>query len=219
MPSFHRPPSRLPGIAATVGIHILLLLAWQLARQEAPRQVADSGEHIQWLRPLVKPPAPLPPIRKPVERAAPAAAAATPVRAPNATVAEPEPPAMVLRDDPFADTRPDPNSPDAVRRQAMRDLGKIDLEMRKASLNKYARPDDTPEKRLARAIDAARVLPKWYEKAELEEIADNTGSGTRVYRIRSAAGVFCAFVKPNHSLDGLNGEKTKPTFGNCPGNF
>ena len=216
MSFFHRPPSRLPGMVATLGIHILLLLAWQLARQAAPPEAADAGEQIQWLRPFIKPPAAPPLVHKPARRATPAPAAA--VR-PPAPVAEPEPPALALRDDPFAETAPDPRSPDAVRRQAMRDLGKIDLDMRKASLNKYARPGDTPEKRLVRGIEAARVLPKWYEKAEIEEIADNTGGGNRIYRIRNAAGVFCVYLKPNHSLNGFDGDKNQPIMANCPGNF
>jgi hypothetical protein len=207
-------------MVATAGIHILLLLAWHLARPAAAPALADPGVAVQWLRPLIKPPAPAsrPRAARAARPAAAPAAAPAIVRAPPRPIVA-EPPAIVLKDDPFAAATPDARHPDAVRRQALRDLGKIDLDLRKASLNKYARPEDTPEKRLVRAIEAARILPKWYEKAEIEEIADNTGSGTRVYRIRSAAGVFCGYIKPNHSLNGLDGDKTKPTFANCPGNF
>ncbi|NHZ41990.1 hypothetical protein [Massilia aquatica] len=210
--AFSRPPGRWLTIGIVIGLHAALLLAWHHTREQAPLRDEDSGPRIQWID-TVAPKAGEP---APQARPVPAASASSePVRAArtrrDAPATPPAPPApaisvpatpeseapaiALLPPDPFA-TEPAPAAPaggaDAIRKRALADLAKIDKELRKASLNKFAVPDDSPQKRLIAGIQSARRNPTLFEKAEIEEITTgNSDRGGRMYKIKTALGTYC----------------------------
>ncbi|NHZ35573.1 hypothetical protein [Massilia rubra] len=221
-------PSRQPGHWFTIGVvialHAALLLAWRHAREKAPGHDEDSGPRIQWIDTI----APRAAERAPPTRPAPpAGASSAPVRAtrprrdppltapapPATAVSVPaapasETPAMtVVPPDPFAEpAAPAPShSADAIRKRAFADLGKIDKDLRKASLNKFVVPDDSPQQRLIAGIQSARRNPTLFEKAEIEEITTgNSDNGARKYKIKTGLGTYCVTYP---SINDPNGKK------------
>ncbi|UOD28070.1 hypothetical protein INH39_21695 [Massilia violaceinigra] len=209
--AFSRPPGRWLTIGIVIGLHAALLLAWRHTREQAPLRGEDNSPRIQWID-TVAPKAVAP---TPATRPVPAASASgEPVRTararrdPPVRAAPPAPaitvpagtgseaPAIaVLPPDPFAN-EPAPAAPasgaDAIRKRALADLAKIDKDLRKASLNKFAVPDDSPQKRLIAGIESARRNPTLFEKAEIEEITTgNSDGGGRKYKIKTALGTYC----------------------------
>ncbi|NHZ61660.1 hypothetical protein [Massilia genomosp. 1] len=206
-----RQPGRWLTIGLVIALHAALLLAWRHAREKDPEHDEDSGPRIQWIDTIAPKAAERAPPTRP---APPVSASSTPVRATRARRATPltapappapavsvpaapasEAPAMtVVPPDPFAEpaaTAPS-HSADAIRKRAFADLGKIDKDLRKASLNKFAVPDDSPQQRLIAGIQSARRNPTLFEKAEIEEITTgNSDSGARKYKIKTGLGTYC----------------------------
>ncbi|NRR34400.1 hypothetical protein HSX11_29940 [Oxalobacteraceae bacterium] len=149
-----------------------------------------------------RPPVPQPPagISAPVTTAPVAPAA------PQAIT--PEPPAPPDSRMPDFSQAPAAPTADDIMRQARRDIGKIDKDLRKAyPVRGEQAPNDSKQARLERGINAAHenVLPKWYEAAKMQEIS-RSGSQNRVYKISTALGIYCITIKPD-------GEKM---YSSCP---
>ncbi|NHZ99297.1 hypothetical protein [Massilia sp. CCM 8734] len=225
-----RQPGRWFTIGVVIALHAALLLAWRHTREKAPARDEDSGPRIQWIDTIAPQAAGRAPQTRP---APPASASSAPVRdtrprraTPLVTSAPPAPaisvpaapaseaPAMtVVPPDPFAEAAPSApaSAADAIRKRAFADLGKIDKDLRKASLNKFAAPDDSPQKRLIAGIQSARRNPTLFEKAEIEEITTgNADAGGRRYRIKTGLGTFC-MTTPK-----VSDEKRDLKYTNCP---
>lgn len=209
-----RAPGRWLTIGIVIGLHAALLLAWRHTRDKAPARDDDSSPRIQWIEtgisttaartPAAAPPAVAstgdaarstrarPDTPRPAQR--PAAALPAPVPSAAAAPASEAPAITLVPPDPFAE--PAPAGPaadaDAIRKRAFADLGKIDKDLRKQSLNKFAVPDDSPQKRLIAGIQSARRNPTLFEKAEIEEITTgNSDGGARKYKIKTGLGTYC----------------------------
>lgn len=229
-----RAPGRWLTIGIVIGVHAALLLAWRQTRDKAPARDDDSSPRIQWIETGMPkaaartPDTPAPPVAStsPSHAArsaharpdtpAPRPPAAIPVRASVAAAPASEAPAITLvPPDPFAEPAPAAAGPgadaDAIRKRAFADLGKIDKDLRKQSLNKFAAPDDSPQKRLIAGIESARRNPTLFEKAEIEEITTgNADAGGRRYRIKTGLGTFC-MTTPR-----VSDEKRDLKYTNCP---
>lgn len=215
-----RQPARWLTIGLVFGAHALLLLAWRATREKVPVSEDEPLARIQWIAMLTQSPPPSAP--PPRSRPAPAADAASPApaatrRVPRPAVSPPAPAAVpapapvaapdepaitVLPPDPFAEPAPAAvTGADAIRKRAMADLGKIDKDLRKQSLNKFSVPDDSPQKRLIAGIESAKRGPAWYEQAQIEEISTGNAAeaGNRRYKIRTALGTYCITYTSNRS--------------------
>jgi hypothetical protein len=204
-----------PAILAIVVLHGALYSALLAQRhQVTPEHEGKLLEPVQWLLPLVKPPAtekPAPAVqpRRPVlppasaaVRAVPAASdapAATPAVAPAAAPVPPTAPASAP--DPF-DLANAPTTPitDALLRRQDWGAGKVDHELRGGKLAKLVRPTNTLQAGLERAFQEAgeAVPPKWFSAPEIREISVPE-SRMRMYKIRTGIGTYC-FYKPDPSL-------------------
>lgn len=224
-------PRRWLTIGIVIGLHAALLLAWRHTRDKAHERDDDTAPRIQWIdtgAPKAAAPAPdtrAAPLRAqrqrrdtPLPRSTPistplsAPPSTPPSAAPSATPAPAsEAPAItIVPPDPFAEPALATGA-DAIRKRAFADLGKIDKDLRKASLNKFSAPDDSPQKRLIAGIQSARRNPTLFEKAEIEEITTgNADAGGRRYKIKTGLGTFC-MTTPK-----VNDEKRDLKYTNCP---
>jgi hypothetical protein len=216
-PTIPGPDRRLPGLAATLALHLALLYAWQLAHQHRKPADQDDPRRIQWIN--VVAPRPVTP------------AAAKPPKpevlshAPHAPAAPPRP-ARSVAAEPQAVTQPAapvPAAPsaDQILQQARKDLGKIDRDLRKEFPGAPIKaPVDTPQSRLEKGFEEAAELapPKWYEAPKIKEIIDPGGYGRKRYRVTTAGGTYCVTYESNHAPDGLDSMKNgiRPKITNCP---
>ena len=218
-PTHPAPQRRLPGLAATLALHLALLYGWLLAHQ--PHQLADKDDprRIQWVNV-----APLRPAQPPARPPAPvlrAQAARAPVAAPRAP-----PPARPVAAEPEAIAPPAAAAPrmpsaDQMLQQARKDVGKIDRDLRKEFPGaRIKAPVDTPQSRLEKGFEEAAELapPKWYEAPKIKEIIDPGTYGRKRYRVTTAGGTYCVTYESNHAPDGIDSMKNgiKPKITNCP---
>jgi hypothetical protein len=218
-----RQERRLAGFAAALALHLALFYGWRLAHPHHARPDDPDGQRIEWV--TVRPPRPVQPVPpKPRERAAPAQARHAPQPAtpqPQTSAIEPAPIAMpVPATVPAAQAAP-ARSADDIRRQASRDLGKIDKDLQKEFPGAHIKaPVDTPQTRLEKGFEEAAELapPKWYEAPKIKEMIDPGGYGRRRYRVTTAAGTYCVTYESNHAPDGLDTMKNgiKPKITTCP---
>ena len=209
---------RLPALAATVAVHLALVVLWQLSREGA---APDDGaaRRIQWIdiaapRPVDK----LKPTPKPVEPAALPRAQAKRTAPPVASRA-PDP--VIATQSPVAEAAPRaPASPSAydMMQRARKDLGSIDKELRKEfPPSKIAAPPDSPNIRMQKGMEHAAEMapPKWFEAPKVTELVAPGAVGKRRYRVITANGTYCVTTRSNSTWDGMD---AKPTGGisNCP---
>lgn len=115
--------------------------------------------------------------------------------------------------DPF--NKPERTASD-IMAQAKRDVGKIDSELRRASPSQIHAPVSTPQTRLIAGLNDAKVQ-HWYDAAQIEEIPDQSGSGRRISKVKTALGTYCVTYQSNNSaLDGFEPNKGGPKVTNCP---
>lgn len=210
MPTAPTMPRVSTGLMLTVLLHLALLYA--LLRSSPTPMVTvprRAQPPIQWLRllplPRLAPPSitssshapnkPNKPTTSPSAAAPTATPSATthsePITVPqNAIPAEPPTPDLT------APVPPAQRSMADILQQARHDLAGIDRELRKEHPERgISPPPDSKQAKLERGFEAAHaaVLPKWYEAATMEEItgADNR---TRIYRVKSALGMFCIWI-------------------------
>lgn len=193
---------RSAGLAATLLVHALLILAWQMART-LPAPVAGDDAAMLWLRvPAPAPvPAPVPaprivvvppvqpeaaPTRKPGTplRPVPVVQAETPVQTP---VPAPVPDAPLV---PVESATP---STAAIMDSARRSIGDIDRALRKERQPTIVLPPDSPQLRLRRGIEHAREMapPRLWEAPRVVELVNNTGDGARRTRVITGDRTYC----------------------------
>lgn len=217
-PPLLRHDRRLAGLAATVALHLALLLGWHATREDAPEPERDEAARIQWVR--IAPPRP---VRKSPPTPAAARPAATRHAAPAITQRPPASapdPKHVTDTVPAAEAAPERSAADMMA-QARKDIGKIDQALRKQfPLRGIQAPPDSPQIRLVKGIELAAELapPKWYEPAKMQEILDPGGYGRRRYRVITSSGTYCITMESNHAPDGIDSMKNgiKPKLTTCP---
>ena len=204
-PSFFRPRRRVTGVAATVGLHLVLLLGWQLARQAHKQPDNVDPDRIEWVD--IAPPKPVePPPSKPPARALPAS------RAPRAAAAVLPPPRAAEAEAITAPTAPATPTPSAadMMQQARKDLGQIDKDLRREYPGaKIKAPPDSPQLRLERGIEHAAEMapPRWYEAPKIAELIDPGGTGHKRYRVITAFHTYCVTYNSEGKLEKMT---------NCP---
>jgi hypothetical protein len=195
-PAHPTPDRRLAGFLATVLVHAVLILGWQLARTLPPAQAEREQPVMQWLR--LPPPAPEPnPAPRSIEtNPAPVQAlrpsrAARPAPAPEDAAASPAPQAVT-------EPAPAPEPParlDAasILENARRSVGSIDRALRKESKPTIVAPPDSPEIRMRQGMEQARALAptRLWEAPKVEELVNNTGDGARRTRVITGRGTYC----------------------------
>lgn len=212
-PTDLQPRHRLPGVAATIAVHLLLIAGWLLARQAGVDNEGAPAAAIQWID--VKPPK----VRAVKAPEAVAAKRKEPVE-PRATVAPAAPVVEAVVSAPEA-AAPAARSVADMMQQARRDLGKIDKDLKKEFPQRGIRaPIDTAQKRLVKGIELASELapPKWNEAPKITEMIDPSGQGRRRYRVITAGGTYCLTYDgvgtPNGRDHGT--QPSAPKMTNCP---
>lgn len=223
---------RLTGIAATVLVHAMLIVAWRASRQVP---LHDDGEPPSFL--LLQLPLRVPDVRvgeKPAGRASRSLA-----RRRMAVQTRPEQLARALGNvDSTAavvpslpapngiDARPPAAAPavsapsDSVRRivaRARREAGAVDRALRKENNPYIVAPLDSPQIRMRRKIDEAAALApnRLWEAPRIEELVNDTGDGARRTRVITAAGIYCVTERsPASSIDTIE-KDGKRRITNC----
>jgi hypothetical protein len=189
---------RSAGLVATLLVHALLILAWQMART-LPAPVVGNDAAMLWLRVPAPVPVPAPrivavppvqpeaaPTRKPGTplRPVPAAQAETPVQTPVPAPVPDAPPAPVESATP---------STAAIMDSARRSIGDIDRALRKERQPTIVLPPDSPQLRLRRGIEHAREMapPRLWEAPRVVELVNNTGDGARRTRVITGDRTYC----------------------------
>jgi hypothetical protein len=189
---------RSAGLAATLLVHALLILAWQMART-SPAPVEGDDAAMLWLR--VPAPVPRMVVVPPVQpKAAPTPKSSTPLRPVPAMQAEtpvqipvPAPVNVTAPDAPPARLEPVIPSTAAIMDSARRSIGDIDRALRKERQPTIVLPPDSPQLRLRRGIEHAREMapPRLWEAPRVVELVNNTGDGARRTRVITGNGTYC----------------------------
>jgi hypothetical protein len=190
--------SRSAGLSATLLVHGLLILAWQMART-LPTPVVGDDAAMLWLRvpapaqrmvvvqPVRQEAAPVPRRSMPL-RPVPAAQAETPVQIPA-----PAPVTAPAQDAPPAPPEPANPTTAAIMDNARRSIGDIDRALRKERQPTIVLPPDSPQLRLRRGIEHARDMapPRLWEAPRVVELVNNTGDGARRTRVITGNRTYC----------------------------
>ena len=208
-------PSRSAAVAATIALHLALIGMWQFARMARPPPPdAESAVPIQWIK-LSPPPRVQAPPSVPVQR--PSARPAAPTAPPAPSV--PPPITLAAPPEPLpAPAAPATRNAEDILRQARRDIGKIDQDLRKESPGQIRAPADTALTRLAAGIESATAPPKLWQAPKIENVQDQGGYDRRIYKVTTGAGVYCIYYESNHAPDGLDSMKRgiPPKIMSCP---
>jgi hypothetical protein len=187
---------RSAGLAATLLVHALLILAWQMART-LPAPVVGDDAAMLWLRVPASVPAPRIVVVPPVQpEAAPMPKSSTPLR--SVPAAQAETPVQTPVPAPVPDAPPAPLEPAtpstaAIMDSARRSIGDIDRALRKERQPTIVLPPDSPQLRLRRGIEHAREMapPRLWEAPRVVELVNNTGDGARRTRVITGNGTYC----------------------------
>jgi hypothetical protein len=226
------PDDRLAGAALTLLIHLVLILAWQMASRLPQAQQEGSESAMQWLLlPTPAPrieaesapvhaPAPDHPGRHPApaaRRAASTDAMTTPLT-PDAAMS-PLPAAPELPASPVGDSEraalPDAA---AMLENARRNVGAIDRALRKENRPLIVAPPDSAQIRLRRGIEHAREMapPRLWEAPKVVEMVNNTGDGARRTRVITGRRTYCITERaPTTNIEMIE-MHGKQRFTNCP---
>jgi len=191
---------RSAGLAATLLVHALLILAWQMART-LPAPVEGDDAAMLWLR--VPPPVPRIAVVPAVQaeaaltrksstplRSVPVVQAETPMQTP---VPVPVPVPAPVPDAPPVPVESATPSTAAIMDSARRSIGDIDRALRKERQPTIVLPPDSPQLRLRRGIEHAREMapPRLWEAPRVVELVNNTGDGARRTRVITGNGTYC----------------------------
>ena len=214
------------GIAATVLVHAVLILGWQMTRH-APTVAPDPPRTtIQWIRlPAPAQPRPQPRPREKEEqfpatpRVPPRASAITlpRVTVPAAPAVAPSPNETPAAASASA-TPAAPSAGAAMLERARRDVGAIDRALRKENNPYITAPADSPQIRLRKGIQAAADMAPnaWYQAPKTAELVNNTGDGARRTRVISGGTTYCVTERaPTTSIDMIE-KHGKLRLTNCP---
>jgi len=214
---------RFTGIAVTLGVHLALILAWQLAGKLPQAVQEGSDEAMLWLSLPATATASAPP--EPVRESPrqPAAAPATTVRAvrtdPVSSAPAAEAPAAAAA--PMSAVEAPPaTSPSAAEMlaNARRSVGQIDRALRKENKPLIVAPPDSPQIRMRDGIEHARAMaaPRLWEAPKVEELVNNTGDGARRSRVITGRGTYCITERaPTTNIEMIE-MHGKQRFTNCP---
>lgn len=198
---------RLPALAATLAIHLALVAAWlarapETSEQQAPRRAIEL---LRIAAPPVAKPVP-PKATLPPPRVAVSAAPTVPVAVPVEQEPVPVTPAIAAPETPAV-------SAAEILRNAKRDIGKIDHDLRQRHPGQPIRaPADSAQIRLEKGIAHAAEMapPRWYQAPKSTEIIDPGGYGRRRYRVITAHGTYCYTYESNRAPDGRDVMKNGP---------
>ncbi len=234
----HWRERRPTALALTLLVHVALLVGWQMSR---PLTIPGGGPEparmrIQWIRlpPPAVPVAKPKPVDKPVQAARPPARAAAPM-----TPVTPQPAAPAVGPTtgpapalpaPAATESVDPqpitpqaapaNAPSAadILKNARRDIGKIDRDLRKENNPYVVLPPDSPQLRMRRGMETARDLapPQIWEAPKIEALVNDTGDGARRERVITGRRTYCVTDRGfNTSIDMIE-KHGKQRITTCP---
>jgi hypothetical protein len=187
-------------VALTIGLHLALLVFWRFSTlRHPPKPVAGDTPAIEWIKDLAKAPPPSKPARPLPTRVATAPAAA-PARA------APAPPPPVIEQAAPVAAAPATSTPaEGVMQRALRDVGKIDKELRRQSPGGHMSDAPAmPNAKLVAGIEKATRAPKAWEAPRIESVQDQGGYDRRIYKVTTATGVYCIYKESNHAPDGLD---------------
>jgi len=191
---------RLAGIGVTLAVHLVLILAWQMAGKLPSTAQEGSDEAMQWLMlstlptlpPRAEPAAP-----EPVKEVLPAPAAAPtpagrslPAPVSSASPVEEAPSAAPAA----ADEQPAaPPGAAEILAKARRSVGEIDRALRKENKPLIVLPPDSPQIRMREGMEHARAMapPRLWEAPKVEELVNNTGDGARRTRVITGRRTYC----------------------------
>lgn len=205
---------RLTAVAATLALHLALILAWQAAGKLPRMPLEGSDEAMQWL----SLPALAPRIETPVSEPAKEMrrqSVPVPVRAsrsepvPDAPV--PTPPAV----DGQAGATP---SAADILANARRSVGEIDRALRKENKPLIVAPPDSPHIRMREGMEHAHAMapPRIWEAPKVEELVNNTGDGARRTRVITGRRTYCITERaPTTNIEMIE-MHGKQRFTNCP---
>jgi hypothetical protein len=205
MPPWAR--GRRAGIAATLVVHALLLLAWQAGRPTPAVVPEPRRMTIQWIR-LPAPAVPAPPARphahmNPVTPLRPPAPVAHVTPAP----AQPTLPTLPAEAGGGVDApapAPSVGAGAALLERARRAAGAVDRALRKENYPYIVAPLDSPDIRMRKKMErAAELAPnRLWEAPKTEELVNDTGDGARRTRVITPAGAYCITERaPTTSID------------------
>ncbi len=189
---------RSAGLAATLLVHALLILAWQMART-LPAPVVGDDAAMLWLRVPAPVPAPRIVVVPPVQpEAAPTPKPGMPLRPVPVPAAQAETSVQTPVPAAVPDAPPTPvesaiPSTAAIMDSARRSIGDIDRALRKERQPTIVLPPDSPQLRLRRGIEHAREMapPRLWEAPRVVELVNNTGDGARRTRVITGNGTYC----------------------------
>lgn len=212
---------RFTGIAVTLGVHLALILAWQLAGKLPQAVQEGSDEAMLWLS-LPAPAtasAPPEPVREILRE--PAATLVTTVRAvrtnPVPSVRVSELPATAPAPEVEAPPATSPSAAEMLA-DARRSVGQIDRALRKENKPLIVAPPDSPQIRMRDGIEHARAMaaPRLWEAPKVEELVNNTGDGARRSRVITGRGTYCITERaPTTNIEMIE-MHGKQRFTNCP---
>jgi len=221
---------RLGGVLATVLVHALLLVTWQMARSPSLPQPEGSDAAIQWveLPPLHREtavPAPVPPpavrpLPRPEQGPARSTAAPRPPPAGPVTQAPAQDVIAAPVDQPSpapAAPQPTPNAK-AILENALRSAGSIDRALRKDSKPLIVAPPDSPALRMRDGMEEAHALapPRLWEAPKVEELVNNTGDGARRTRVITGRRTYCVTERSTATNVEMIEMHGKIRLTNCP---
>jgi hypothetical protein len=214
------------GIAATVLVHVVLLLGWQMTRRPPAVAPDPPRSTIQWIR-LPAPAMPQPrPHRDKEEqtppRVAPRAGAITlpRVTVPAAPTVAPTTDTPAVASAPATPATPSAAPPTSATmlERARRDVGAIDRALRKENNPYIVAPPDSPQIRLRKGIQAAADMAPnaWYEAPKVAELVNNTGDGARRTRVISGGTTYCVTERAATTSIDMIEKHGKLRLTNCP---
>lgn len=215
---------RFTGVAATLGIHLALILAWQLAGKVPPLAHEGSDDAMLWLS--LPAPAPAPAPRVETVQTEPARASR---RQPAATVERavaPAPaPAPLVDAAPVTEPAPVVEAPPAaapsaaeILARARGSVGAIDRALRKENKPLIVAPPDSPQIRMREGMEHARAMapPRLWEAPKVEELVNNTGDGARRTRVINGRRTYCITERaPTTNIEMIE-MHGKQRLTNCP---
>lgn len=210
---------RLTAVAATVALHLVLIVAWQAAGKLPPMPQAGSDEAMQWLSlpalaPRIATPTPEP------EQEVRRQSVPAPVRArrsdPVPALPVQEAPASAP---PAAQEQPAamPSAADILA-TARRSVGEIDRTLRKENRPLIVAPPDSAHIRMREGMEHARAMapPRMWEAPKVEELVNNTGDGARRTRVITGRRTYCITERaPTTNIEMIE-MHGKQRFTNCP---
>ena len=220
-PAFGNRHDRLTGVAVTLGVHLALILGWQLVGQLPQRMQEGSDEAMLWLSPATPAPAPAPVLAPAL---APAQRVETTQPTPAKAIQRQAASVPAVRADPNPAPPPNEAAPVAapsaaeILANARRSVGDIDRALRKENKPLIVAPPDSPQIRMREGMEHARAMapPRLWEAPKVEELVNNTGDGARRSRVITGRGTYCITERaPTTGIDMIV-MHGKQRFTTCP---